>query len=741
MAGHIYSEVDFHSKTNNTEHHTSAISVDQLIVRRGQPFKLTLKLNQPFNPVFHPLSFTVVTGSHPSEERGTMSHFGVPDRVDRSPLAKAVWKAEQERSYSLLSSILNLTITPPADAPIGMYNLSVTHGNEKRLLGTLLVLFNPWCPGDWVFLSDEEQRQEYVMNDQGIIYKGSGNYIFPMNWDYGQFEESMVEICMKILDLNHKHKRDPADDVSARCNPIYVSRVVSAMINSNDDRGVVQGRWSTPYTGGVAPTHWNGSHAILTQWLRRGCYPVKYGQCWVFAGVMCSVMRLLGIPCRVITNFQSAHDNNRNLIIDVYHADYGVRPKPSPDSIWNYHVWVEGWMRRPDLTVDGKYDGWQVLDPTPQERSDGVFCCGPAPVKAILDGETHLKYDVPFVFAEVNADCVDWLVKADGSHVKIWSDTKRVGQNISTKSVGSNKRLNITDTYKHREGTEEERSVFKYACTRDYSKLAYYDDVEVNVANAGMPHSDVNEESVDNEETEEPVNNEETGGNAANEENVDSTPQVPQITMRFEEVSKPMNGKDVSLKLVLHSKSAVAMQLSINISVQAMRYNGTPAANIKSEVKEETLQPGKDLFIPVLVPFLVYHEHIVDRESMKISAVVMDKLNPVNTCLAVNDVVLLDPPISVKVFGPVRVNRETYGEVVFMNPAQETLKNCSLTFSGSGLWEKDMEYKFADLRPNSRITIKFTFAPYKTGKKTLTIGFNCSTFRDIKGWCLVDVEP
>lgn len=40
----------------------------------------------------------------------------------------------------------------------------------------------------------------------------------------------------------------------------------------------------------------------------------------------------------------------------------------------------------------------------------GVYCCGPAPVKAILNGDTDLKYDVPFVFAEVNADCIDWLV-------------------------------------------------------------------------------------------------------------------------------------------------------------------------------------------------------------------------------------------------------------------------------------------------------------------------------------------
>ncbi len=40
----------------------------------------------------------------------------------------------------------------------------------------------------------------------------------------------MVDICFKMLDVNPKHLRDPADDVSARCNPIYVSRVVSAMV-------------------------------------------------------------------------------------------------------------------------------------------------------------------------------------------------------------------------------------------------------------------------------------------------------------------------------------------------------------------------------------------------------------------------------------------------------------------------------------------------------------------------------
>lgn len=45
-----------------------------------------------------------------------------------------------------------------------------------------------------------------------------------------QFEDSMVNICLKILDVNNKHLKNPADDESARCNPVYIGRVISAMV-------------------------------------------------------------------------------------------------------------------------------------------------------------------------------------------------------------------------------------------------------------------------------------------------------------------------------------------------------------------------------------------------------------------------------------------------------------------------------------------------------------------------------
>ena len=59
-------------------------------------------------------------------------------------------------------------------------------------------------------------------------------------------------------------------------------------MNSNDDRGVVSGRWDGEYKDGVAPTRWTGSVPILRRWSEAGAKRVRYGQCWVFSGVACT---------------------------------------------------------------------------------------------------------------------------------------------------------------------------------------------------------------------------------------------------------------------------------------------------------------------------------------------------------------------------------------------------------------------------------------------------------------------
>ena len=47
---------------------------------------------------------------------------------------------------------------------------------------------------------------------------------------------------------------------------------------------------------------------------------------------VCAVSRALGIPCRVVTNFGSAHDKNTNLLIEFLYDEDGE--DISAESIW-----------------------------------------------------------------------------------------------------------------------------------------------------------------------------------------------------------------------------------------------------------------------------------------------------------------------------------------------------------------------------------------------------------------------
>lgn len=132
------------------------------------------------------------------------------------------------------------------------------------------------------------------------------------------------------------------------------------------------------------------------------------------------VARALGIPSRVVTCYMSAHDTHKSLTLDRFFDAQGEPVETmNKDSIWNFHSWVEVWMTRPDLAASGAYDGWNVIDATPQESSNGLYRCGPASVEAIKFGEVLKPYDGFFVYAEVNADEVYWLFKGEKKPLKL----------------------------------------------------------------------------------------------------------------------------------------------------------------------------------------------------------------------------------------------------------------------------------------------------------------------------------
>uniref|UniRef100_K7FAI3 Protein-glutamine gamma-glutamyltransferase 2 n=1 Tax=Pelodiscus sinensis TaxID=13735 RepID=K7FAI3_PELSI len=429
----------------------------QLVVRRGQSFTITLLFaGRGYEEGVDTLALNVETGPCPIETSGTKSRFPVSEALDPS-----AWSAVVDRQDG---PSLSLLIYSPPDARIGRYALTLeaSMGDQQtNPTGHLAALPGGSHWNDSVFLEFEDQRKEYVLAQQGLIFQGSLKYIVPTAWNFGQFEADMVDICLQLLDTNPKFHRDQNRDCSRRNNPVYIGRVVSAMVNCNDDQGVLAGRWDNKYEDGVSPMSWQGSVDILRRWRKYGCQPVRFsfGPCLCLAACPCHFLRCLGIPTRVVTNYNSAHDTNSNLVIDRYLDEMG-NLQASKDMIWNFHCWVESWMTRPDLTAG--CDGWQALDPTPQEKSEGAYCCGPAPVTAIKEGELAMKYDSRFVFAEVNADVVYWLLKKDGSQKKT-IHSSLIGKKISTKSVGTDTREDITHNYKYPEGSDQEREVFAKA--------------------------------------------------------------------------------------------------------------------------------------------------------------------------------------------------------------------------------------------------------------------------------------
>ncbi|KAG8446606.1 hypothetical protein GDO86_014162 [Hymenochirus boettgeri] len=431
----------------------------ELILRRGQSFHITLDFDKPLHE-WDNIEFTAQTGPLNANFYNINMKFSLSNSW-----SSGTWSAVLESSSG---SSLRLIISSPANAVIGRYNLtvqiSIMGHTTTYPLGKFILLFNPWCLDDEVYLANEEERNEYVLNDNGIVFIGSEKHITNLAWNFGQFENNILNVCLDILDRSLSYRRDPASDCAKRNNPVHVGRVISAMINSNDDFGVLEGKWEKEFSDGNDPNNWNGSVEILLKWKKDGYKPVKYGQCWVFAAVMCTVLRCLGIPARVITNYNSAHNTDGNLCVDLHYDPDGKPLETSDDSIWNFHVWNEAWFLRKDL--GHFYGGWQVLDSTPQEQSQDIYRCGPTSVNAVKEGDVELPYDTPFVYCEVNADRVTWLCYKDGKKERAYSDTKAVGQFISTKAVGSNGRLDITHNYKYPEGSEKERTMYDKATRR-----------------------------------------------------------------------------------------------------------------------------------------------------------------------------------------------------------------------------------------------------------------------------------
>jgi hypothetical protein len=278
-------------------------------------------------------------------------------------------------------------------------------------VGKMVVVFNPYQKGSLVYLKDKKERQEYVLNTKGRLYYGNagrraGLYtsIGSMDWAYHQDDKIVQKVVLMLLgDLDPEKRSDP------RAVGRHFTRALSssywADIGPKIINGVLQGRWNGKYDDGKRPTFWVGTRSIFTKYLQQDMEPVKYGQCWVFAAILTSTLRYLGIPSRPVSNFRSAHDTPSVHGHKRKRAIYDSVIVAEKESVWNFHVWVDAWIKRDDITPETGY-GWNALDATPQEKSFGEYQMGPAfvpYVKQHKEIRNEKNYDADFVLGEVNS--------------------------------------------------------------------------------------------------------------------------------------------------------------------------------------------------------------------------------------------------------------------------------------------------------------------------------------------------
>ncbi|KAM7402423.1 hypothetical protein PAMP_017665 [Pampus punctatissimus] len=583
----------------------------------------------------------------------------------------------------------SIFISSPASASIGHYSFQLyvfTQDSQKRCpLGRFILLCNPWCCEDTVYIPFEEQREEYIQNDSGLLFMGTAQNPVSRPWSFDQYEAGVLESCLSLLQVSPLHQNNKRTDYLNRNNPVYISRVVSAMINCEDDRGVLKGNWSGNYKQGVHPSMWTGSGDILRQWAQAGYSPVEYGQCWVFAAVMCTVMRVLGIPCRVVTNFNSAHDTNKNLVIEEYYSEKGEKLNHSRDSIWNFHVWVECWMARHDL--GSEMHGWQVLDPTPQERSEGVFCCGPAPVKAIKDRRTDLFYDIPFVYAEVNAD-VNTIIVSQGRVVSNSIDTERVGRLVCTKAIGCPRLQNITGDYK----------LIKSANLTSSSSSTIS---EISTLKKGSSKGML-------------------------------------ILLNLDKA--PVSGEPIDFTVKVINKQSAAKVMRVYVNAQTKEYHNSPSDTIWETQGIMQLEPME---VKVLSLQILPAQYMgVTGDDLINLAAVLEDMDSQECILASEEFNIASPDLLIQTAdeNSIVIYKEQTAKVTFTNTFSEPVSGI-LTVIGAGLIQGKVVFRMSPLRPGGRVEQCITFVPRKLGTKMLQASLILTNINStVRGFKMVSVN-
>lgn len=314
----------------------------------------------------------------------------------------------------------------------------------------------------------------------------------------------------------------------------------------------------------------------------------------------------------------------------------------------------------------------------------GCYCCGPVPVRAVKEGDLTFKYDAPFVYAEVNADVVTVMKKPDGSTSRVTTSTV-VGQKISTKSVGSDAREDITHLYKYPEGSEEEREAFQKADHQN--KL---------------------------------LQQRQSGG----------------LRLAIKVTSDMRKGCDFDVFAVVTNNTSSDKKCRLVFGSCSVSYTGHLGDNCGfKDLLNVELPPGGERRVGLRLNYSKYGGLLTEDNLIRLAALLMDYSTREAT-LAVRNIVLENPEIKVRILGEPKENRKLAAEITLHNPLPETLENCCFSIEGANLTAGGVisERLGCSVGPGEDAKVTVYFTPTRSGLRKLLVDFNSDQLCHVKGY-------
>ncbi|CAK8674540.1 unnamed protein product [Clavelina lepadiformis] len=446
---------EWNSYGNNTEHYITASS-DDIITRRGDRIYMYITFQRDFLPVFR---------DHITFEFRAASSNALAESFQRTNIIEfKEMEHEQQTGYGykmdhISYREISVRIITPPDMPVGYWDLYMMTSSfdqsgrlEKLLKKDIVVLFNPWNKDEEIYLDDDEEVAKYVFSQSEIVCRKTSLFEYT-KWKTNQFDQPVLKVALQLIQQM---------EIEDRASALSVVRYAATTLFDKDDGILIDNynhsdnfpsaiKWDRTFVDAKTYGYFfNTSLPYLKTAYLPGQRHVVHFPIEI-AGVFSTIMKTLGIPCRVVTGTNIIRDPCN--VMEMM-ADQNCKRIDNGDELLTYHCWNEVWMSRKDLAPG--YGGWQVVDCAPKRCSSDSYwsSIGPVPVQAIKQGHVWLPYNCKEIYTMINGPIVYGLKLGNNSNVyKI--DNEQVGNKIVYCSdVGV---LDITSEYKYPADSLERR--------------------------------------------------------------------------------------------------------------------------------------------------------------------------------------------------------------------------------------------------------------------------------------------